>query len=185
VKSSKKQIVKNERRIAELDKLIFSIYEDKVKGLLPEERFSLMAKAYEQEQAEMKKQTTTLQSEFDSYNAETENAEKFIELVQRFTRFDELTNVMLNELVDRVIVYDGVWSEGINPETKHGMGTRRQRVEVFLKYIGDFQIPDTRTPEEIATEYAAVEKAEKRLTRLRENRRRFVAGEAKKRTKNA
>jgi DNA invertase Pin-like site-specific DNA recombinase len=55
VKSGKKQIAKNERRIAELDKLIVSIYEDKVKGILPEERFVIMAAAYEREQAELKR----------------------------------------------------------------------------------------------------------------------------------
>jgi DNA invertase Pin-like site-specific DNA recombinase len=60
VKANKKQLAKNERRIAELEKLIFSIYEDKVKGLLPEERFAIMAKAYEQEQADLKTQTATL-----------------------------------------------------------------------------------------------------------------------------
>jgi hypothetical protein len=185
VKSSKKQVVKNERRITELEKLIFSIYEDKVKGLLPEERFAIMAKAYELEQADLKTQTATLISELDTYNEVTESAEKFIELVQRFTRFDELTTVMLNELVDKVVVFEGEWSEGVNPVTKRNIGTRRQRIEVYLKYIGDLEIPDLRTPEEIAAEYAAVEKAEKRLTQLRENRRRYVAGEAKKRTKPA
>ena len=96
-----------------------------------------------------------------------------------------ITYIIYGELVDKVVVYEGEWSEGFNSVTKRGMGTRRQRVEVYLKYIGDLEIPDTRTPEEIAAEYAAVEKAEKRLTQLRENRRRYVAGEAKKRTKNA
>jgi len=185
VKSGKKQIVKNERRIAELEKLIFSIYEDKVKGLLPEERFAVMAKAYEQEQADLKMQTETLNSELDIYNEVTENAEKFIELVQRFTRFDELSTVMLNELVDKVMIFEGVWSEGFNPVTKRGLGTRRQRIEVYLKYIGDLKIPDLRTPEEIAAEYAAVEKKEQFLKKHRENRRRYVAGEAKKRVKKA
>ena len=182
VKSSKKQIAKNERRIAELDKLIVSIYEDKVKGILPEERFVIMSAGYEQEQAGLKQQTAVLQSALNSYNADTANAEKFIELVQRYTRFDDLSTVMLNELVDRVIVHEGEWSEGKNPTTNKGMGTRRQHVEVFLKYIGDMTIPDLRTPEEIEAEIAEVEKVEQRLTRLRENRRRYVAGEAKKRT---
>jgi DNA invertase Pin-like site-specific DNA recombinase len=185
VKSSKKQITKNERRISELDKLIVSIYEDKVKGILPKERFIKMSEGYEHEQAELKKQTAALQSALDDYDADTANAEKFIELVRRFTRFDVVTTVMLNELVDRVVVHEGEWSEGIDPVTKHGKGTRRQRIEVYLKYIGDLDIPDTRTQEEINAEIAAVEIAEKRLAKQRENRRRFVAGESKKRTKMA
>ena len=96
-----------------------------------------------------------------------------------------VVTVMLNELVDKVVVFEGEWSEGVNPVTKRNIGTRRQRIEVYLKYIGDLEIPDLRTPEEIEAEIAAVEKAEKRLMQLRENRRRYVAGEAKKRTKPA
>jgi hypothetical protein len=185
LKSHKKQIAKNERRISELDKLIMSVYEDKVKGLLPEERFAMMAASYEGEQADVKAQTATLQSELDAYHSDSANAEKFIELTRRFTQFEELTPVMLNELVDKVLVHEGVWSEGVNPTTQKGMGTRRQHVEVFLKYIGDMEIPDTRSWEEIEAETHAIVKAERRATRLRENRRRFVAGEAKPRKKPA
>jgi len=184
VKSGKKQITKNERRIAELDKLFRSLYEDKASGFITAERFAQMTGGYETEQAELKTQNAALQSELDAFSADTGNAEKFISLVRRFTRFDELSTVMLNELVDKVIVHEGEWSEGINPETKRGMGTRRQHVEVYLKYIGDMAIPDLRTPEEIEAELAAVVKAEKYATRHRENRRRYVAGEAKKRKKS-
>lgn len=173
-KSDRKRIAKNERRIAELDKLIISVYEDKVKGILPEERFVAMAAAYELEQSDLKRQTAALQSALDAFNADSANAGMFVGLTRQFTRFDELTTVMLNEFVDKVIVHEGEWSEGVNPETKRGMGTRRQRVEVFLKYIGDMEVPDLRTPEEIEAELAAAEKTEQRLTRMRENRRRYV-----------
>jgi len=144
-----------------------------------------MTSGYEQEQAELKMQNKTLQSELNAYSADTDNAEKFIALVGRFTRFDELSTVMLNELVDKVIIHEGEWSEGINAETKRGMGTRRQHVEVFLKYIGDMAIPDLRTPEEIEAEISAVIKAERRATQLREIRRRYVSGETKERKKSA
>jgi DNA invertase Pin-like site-specific DNA recombinase len=185
LKSSKKQAAKNEKRIAELDKLIVSIYEDKVKGLLPENRFSIMAAAYEAEQADLKEQTAALRAELDAYKADSDNAEKFIALTRRYTQFDELTPVILNEFVDKLIIHEGVWSEGVNPVTNRGMGTRRQKVDVYLKYIGDMEIPDLRPWEEIEAEINDVLKAEKNATRLRENRRRYVAGEAKKRNPTA
>jgi len=94
--------------------------------------------------------------------------------------FDVSLIILYGELVDKVVVHEGVWSEGVNPKTKRNMGTRRQHIEVYLKYIGGLEIPDMRTPEEIEAEIVAVEKAERRLARLRVNRRRFVAGEAKK-----
>ena len=60
VKTYNRQIVKNERRVAELDKLFNSLYEDKVKGVLSEERFIQMSASYEQEQAELKAKNTAL-----------------------------------------------------------------------------------------------------------------------------
>ena len=182
LKSHKRQITKSQQRIVELDKLITSIYEDKVKGLLSEERFSHMATAYEQEQAGLKEQTAILQSELDTFNATSHNAENFVKLVHRYTRFDELSTVMLNELVDRVIVHEAVWSEGFNNVSRRGMGTRRQHVEVYLKYIGSFDVPDLRTPEEIEAERIAEEDKERKRKVSRENRRRAVERARKKKS---
>ena len=54
VKSHKKNIAKNERRIAELDKLITGLYESMMKSLISEERFKVMSDNYEREQSELK-----------------------------------------------------------------------------------------------------------------------------------
>ena len=177
-KACKKHITKNERRIAELDKLIISIYEDKVKGLLPEERFTQMAAAYEQEQAELKQQTAALQSELDAFNADSMNAQRFIELANRFTHFDELSNVMINEFIDKVLVHEAEWSDGRHPETGRGMGARTQEVEVYLKYIGNFDVPELRTAEEIEAEQIAYAKLERRRKVSRESARRTAAKKA-------
>ena len=181
-KACKKHITKNERRISELDKLIISIYEDKVKGLLPEERFTQMAATYEQEQATLKQQTATLQAEMDAYDADSVRADKFVDLLRHYTQFDELTGSMIAEFIDKIIIHEGEWSEGIDPATKRGAGTRSQHVEVYLKYIGKFDIPDLRTAEEIEAETIAAEKKERKRRLRRESTRRYEARkrEAKK-----
>jgi DNA invertase Pin-like site-specific DNA recombinase len=168
VKSHKKAIAKNERRVAELDKLFWNVYEDKVKGVLSEERFAQMSAKYEQEQAETKAQLETLQSELDDYNANVESADKFIELVRRFTSFEELTTAMINELVERIDVHEGEWSEA-DPVTGY-KGTRSQQVDVYLKYIGKFDTPNIRTAEELEAERIAEEK----LIKKRECNRRYM-----------
>jgi len=170
-KSHKKQIAKNQRRISELDKLIISIYEDKVKGLLPEERFTVMAENYEQEQVELKQQTSELQIDLEAFNADSVNVSQFIELVRRYTRFEELTPAMINEFVDKVIVHEGVWSENDGKNR----GSRTQEVDVYLKYIGKFDVPDMRTAEEIETERIAFEKAEQKRKYKREHQRKKAA----------
>jgi DNA invertase Pin-like site-specific DNA recombinase len=67
LKVHNKQLSKNKRRIAELDKLFTNLYEDKVSGALSAERFSQMSDRFEQEQAELITQNETLQSEIDTF----------------------------------------------------------------------------------------------------------------------
>ncbi len=151
-KAHTKRIVANERRIAELEKIFRSLYEDKALGKISGERFEEMSSGYELEQAELKEQTVALRTELDAWSADSVKADKFIELVRRYTDFDELTPVMLNEFVDKIIVHEGEWSEGRNPKTGRGIGTRTQKFEVYLKYIGTFDVPDMRSQEEIEAE---------------------------------
>jgi len=164
IKTHTRQIAKNERRISELDKVYRNLYEDKVNGRINVERFTLMSAGYELEQDELKGQNKALQAEIDMFNADSEKADKFIALVRRFTRFEELTNAMINEFVDKIVVHEGVWSE----KTENYKGTRTQQVDVYLKYIADFNVPDSRTTEEIEAERVAEEKNERLRTQKRE-----------------
>jgi DNA invertase Pin-like site-specific DNA recombinase len=170
-KKYKKQITKNEKRIAELDKIYRCLYEDKALGKLPEERFDEIAAIYNEEQVDLKAQTSALQSELNAYHNDSVRADRFIELVRRFTHFDELTNCMINEFVDKVIIHEGVWSE----RDGNYKGSRTQEVDVYLKYIGAFDVPDLRSDEEIEAERIVWEKAEQRRKINRERMREKAA----------
>jgi len=159
IKSHSRKIAKNERRIAELDKMFQNLYGDKVSGVISEERFIQMSKSCEQEQAELRKHNATLQLEIDVWSEDKNKVDSFISLVRKYTRIEELTTPMLYEFVDRVIVHEGVWSEAT--ETQKRRGTRSQQIDVYLKYIGNFDAPDMRSPEEIEAERKAEEKRER------------------------
>jgi len=159
VKAYRKQIAKNERRLAELDKIYKSLYEDKALGRIDAERFDEMSAGYDVERAELKVKVAEMQTELDAFKAENENVDKFIKLVRRYTHFEELTPVILNEFVDKVLVHEGEWSEGYGANGRP-LGSRTQRVEVFLKYVGCVDVPDMRTPEQIEADRAAEKKLE-------------------------
>jgi hypothetical protein len=156
-KSHAKKIAKNEKRIAELDKIYFSLYEDKALGKISEERFNEISANCNREQEELKNQTSVMQTELDSFNEDTANVEKFVELVKRYTDFTELSATMINEFVDRVVVHEGEWSEGVHSESGRPKGKRSQKIEVYLKYVGSLDVPCSRTPEEIEAERVALE----------------------------
>jgi Site-specific recombinases, DNA invertase Pin homologs len=131
-KTSKRQITKNEKRIAELDTLFRKTYEDYAAGRLAEKRFEALAAGYEKEQEELTSQTDKLKAELLQYETDTFRADKFIELTKRYTDFTELTPAMLNEFVDKVIVY----------APDRSTGERIQRVDIYLNYIGHFDVPE-------------------------------------------
>ena len=171
MKTQKKNITKNERRIIELDKLITGLYESMMKSLISEERFKVMSENYEREQIELKEQTIKLQAELDAYNSDSDKAEKFIALVRRYTNFEELTGAMINELIDRIEIHEGEYPNA-DPSINY-KGTRTQNVDVYLKYIGKFDAPellDPRTEEEIEAEHIAEEK----LNKQRESNRKYA-----------
>lgn len=170
-KAHKRQIAKNGRRIAELDRIYRSLYEDKALGRLTGERFAEMAAGYELEQADLKARSAALQSELDAFDGDGARADKFIELVRRHTDFEELTNGMINEFVDRIVVHEGVWSE----RDGGNKGSRSQGIDIHLRYIGKFEVPNPRTSGEIEAERAALEKAERDRRRNRERMREKAA----------
>ena len=170
VKNHTRQISKNERRIAELDKLFISLYEDKVSGAISAERFAHMSGGYEQEQATLKHQNETLQLEIDAFNADSMKAENFLALVRRYTRIEELSAAMINEFVEKIVIHESVWSE--QDENNRRKGSRTQKIEVFLKYVGCINVPDTRSAEEIEAERIEMEKRERKRAQKRESGRR-------------
>jgi hypothetical protein len=131
-KSHRRQINKNEKRIAELDSLFRKTYEDFAAGRLTEKRFEQLSGGYESEQADLETQTAELRTELDAFDTDSIRADKFMELTRRYTDFSELTPAMLHEFVEKVIVFN---AEKIN-------GVKEQRVEIFLNYIGQFDVPE-------------------------------------------
>ena len=130
-KSYKRQIVKNEKRIAELDLLFRKTYEDFAAGRLIEKRFEQLSGSYESEQAELEKLTAELQTELDTFNADSVRGDKFMELTRRYNDFTELTPAMLHEFIEKVVVHEADKSSGV----------REQRVDIYLNYIGQFDLP--------------------------------------------
>ena len=161
-KAHKKRIQKEQKRIAELNTLIRRIYEDNVNGKLSDKRFELLCVEYEQEQTKLEQSMNRLQSELDSFTADTARVDKFINLVKKYTDFSELTPQMLIEFIEKIVVHDADYSSG----------EREQTADIYLNFIGKFDIPAADpTPEEIAAD----EKARRRRKNCREAQRRYAA----------
>lgn len=170
-KAHKRLIAKNERRLSEIDRIYKSLYEDKALGKIDETMFISMTEGYGQERLDLRAKTNALQAELDAFDADSVRADKFTEIVRRYTSLEELTTPMLNELVDKVMIHECHWSEGNTGEGGRPRGARTQRVDVHLKYIGSFDVPDMRTPEKMEADRIAEEKLAARRAYHREKTR--------------
>ena len=132
-----------------MDTLIRKLYESYALGKLPEKRFEVLSAEYEKEQAELEKQLTEHEQNLQAYEADSVNVDRFMELAQRYTDFSELTAVMINEFIEKIIVH----------APDKSSGERMQEVEIYLNFIGKFDAP---MPELSEEELAEQEKLRKK-----------------------
>ena len=138
-KELKRKLNKDRRRCEELDTIIKKLYESYAVGRIGEERFDTLLAGYEQEQTMLRQSVTEAESALDSFEQDTANVERFLALAKKHTDFSELTTPMINEFIDKIIVHA--------PEKIDG--DRTQQVDIYLKFIGRFDLPAPElTPEE-------------------------------------
>ena len=129
--AARSELKKAENRLTEIERIIVKLYEEKVCGIMPEERFELLAKNYETEQAELKQKVSALQASL-ARTTESENCiAKFIALVRSYTEVTELTPEIRNSFIDKIYVG--------KPERIDGR--RVQEVRIIYKLIGAVNIP--------------------------------------------
>lgn len=118
-------------RDEELDGLFERIYEDNVSGKLSDDRFAKMSRRYEDEQKELAEKIKKLRSEIEKQSSRSMTTDMFIGLVRKYTRARKLTPRMLNELIEKIEVFnaekiDGVWE---------------QRLRIHYNCVGTIEIP--------------------------------------------
>ena len=132
IKKNLRELSAAEERIKALDKIIQSLYEDKVAGKLSEERYLKLSDTYETEQAELTEKAQTLKAEIEKDKKEKDHILDFLCLVEKYSSVEELTPEIIRSFVDRIIVH----------EKRKENGHYRQEVEIVYNFIGAVEIPD-------------------------------------------
>ena len=78
-----KCLAQAEKHIGKLDRLFIKIYEGNAKGKLNDDRFAMMSKTYEDEQAQLKVEIVNLQKEIEVQERWIEDLEQFIQRARR------------------------------------------------------------------------------------------------------
>lgn len=132
IKENLRELSFAEERIKALDKIIQSLYEDKVAGKLSEERYLKLSDTYETEQAELTEKAQTLKAEIEKDKKEKDEILDFLCLVEKYSSIEELTPEIIRSFVDKIIIH----------EKRKENGHYRQEVEIVYNFIGAVEFPD-------------------------------------------
>ena len=163
-KDTKRRLNKDRKRIDELDNIIKKLYESFAVGRITDERFDSLLAEYEAEQKNLQASVKAAEERLSVFEEDTARVEQFMELAKKYTDFSELTTPMINEFVEKIIVHA--------PEKLDG--DRVQEIEIYLKFIGHFELP---APELTEEEIKRQEQLKRHRIRSRERYQMIKAGE--------
>lgn len=120
------------RRCDELNRIMCKLYEDNVLGKIPDDRYELMTKGYEDEQAEIRKTLPNLAAKLVELKSNEDSTDKFINVIRKYTTVEKLDAALLNELIDKIVVHHKEKSED---------GKTYQQIEIFYRFVGKLNTP--------------------------------------------
>lgn len=131
IREEQKKLAQSKKRLADLDILISSIYEDSVLGNLSKERYSKMAQAYEAEQKSLKEEISRIEECLKTTEEESNNLARFMKLVEKYVDIPELTHQIANEFIHKIIVH----------EADKSTGKRVQKIQIYFNFVEEIFIP--------------------------------------------
>ena len=160
ISKKRKRLAAAQKRAGELEKLICKIYEDNALGKLPDARYEALDAQYAKEQDALNAEIMELEKAVTGYEQSRKSAEKFIALIDKYENFDTLTNTMLNEFVEKILVHE---------RARKGSQDTTQEVEIYFNFVGRYIPPALQPVPLTPEEQEELRKKEERKDRLHQN----------------
>lgn len=129
-------VERDEKRIKNIDRLIKSLYEDKVLGELEDDRYTTLMAEYEKEQRELIASVAAMRKTLENTDQKAVDLRLLLKTLRELTDVNELTPTIVNSLIDRIEVHNNDKSSG------HCY----VKVDIYFSAVGMIDIP---TAEEI------------------------------------
>jgi uncharacterized protein YPO0396 len=123
VSSDKEKLRKAKERIAELDGLMQSVYEDKVSGEIPASMCAKLLTKYEAEQNALSAEVQEIEARQLSQKQDEHDVDEYISRLKRFRNAEYLTRQMCLELIDAVTV------------DEFERGKQERDIHIYYKFI--------------------------------------------------
>ena len=172
ISKKRRHLATAQKRAGELEKLICKIYEDNALGKLPDTRYKALDAQYAKEQDTLEIEIAELEKAVTGYEQSQKSAEKFIALIDKYENFDTLTNTMLNEFVEKILVHE---------RSRKGSQDTTQEIEIYFNFLGRYIPPSLQPVPLTPEEQEELRKREERKDRLHQNYLKRKASGAHKR----
>ena len=172
ISKKRRRLAAAQKRAGELERLICKIYEDNALGKLPDARYKALDAQYAKEQDALEIEIAELEKAVTGYERSQKSAEKFIALIDKYENFDTLTNTMLNEFVEKILVHE---------RARKGSQDTTQEIEIYFNFLGHYIPPSLQPVPLTPEEQEELQKKEERKDRLHQNYLKRKASGAQKR----
>ena len=119
-----------EARNQEIDGMFLSLYTDKAKGILTEQRFMKLTATLEQEQEANQKRLQDLMLMMRHSDEQENEVRTFIKEIRRYATIEELDEAVLNRLISKILV----------SEVKKIDGQKVQEVRIIYNFVGEISV---------------------------------------------
>ena len=126
-KALEKEQKKLNKRLAELDRLFSSLYEDKVMERITERNFEMMSGKYQKEQLEIETRLKEVMETLNESYEKSQGIRDFLSLIRNYQGLKELDATVVNALIDKILVSE---------REKSTDGTVKQEIKIYYKFIG-------------------------------------------------
>ena len=116
-----------EARNREIDDMFLSLYTDKAKGVISEQRFMKLTAAIEQEQEENQRRLQELLRMLQQTDAQESEVRTLIREIRQYATIQELDETVLNRLINRILV----------GEVKKVDGQKTQEIRIVYNFVGE------------------------------------------------
>ena len=129
-------------------------------GKLSDKRYTMLYNQYEGEQEQLQNELNGYRAEQKQYENDRKSAARFLKLVERYSSAKEMSTLMLNEFVEKIVVHE---------RDRKGSTDTTQKVEIYFNFIGEYIPPTMAEKEPTPEELEEIRKKEARKDRLHQN----------------
>jgi hypothetical protein len=114
-------------RLPEVERLMMTLYEDRIKGTVPEAVFATLMKKYETQQAELTAQIPALEEKIHAGRQGKDDTRLWISHIKKYAAVEEADEAILIELIERIDVGEPHKADGVTVCD----------IKVVYRYVGD------------------------------------------------